>query len=114
MVSIQDERLTIDHETGLIKTILSNGWTVRQCFDWYVDYDGVHVAYNPDLLEVIGAEQVDEYNAEERAALAECEWDVSELEAEILKSEEFHEAEKEFKARLDKYSYYGVSEKDFY
>lgn len=41
MITIQTERLTIGYETGEIKTILSNGWTVKQRFDWYVDYDGL-------------------------------------------------------------------------
>ena len=112
MITIQTERLTIGYETGEIKTILSNGWTVKQRFDWYVDYDGLQVEYDPDAMEVIGA-KVEEYSAEERAALEACEWDVYDLITEIYGSKYYREAEKEFKESLDTYAYYGVSEKDF-
>ena len=97
MIAIQNEQLTIGYETGLIETTLSNGWTIKQCFQWYVDYDGVQVEYDPDAMEVIGAEDIEEYSAEELAALDKCEWDIT-----------------EFKASLNPHAYYGVSEKDFY
>ena len=111
MITIQTEQLTIGYETGLIKTSLSNGWTIKQHFNWYVDADGVHVEYDPDAMEAIGSEQVEKYSAEERAVLAECEWDITDL---ISGSTYYREAEKEFKESLDPYAYYGVSEKDFY
>lgn len=113
MITIQKECLTIGYETGLIETRLSNGWIVKQRFDWFVDADGVHVEYDPDAMEVIGAEEVEEYSAEERAALAECEWDTYDLKTEISNSKYYREAEKEYKARLDTYAYYGVSIRDF-
>ena len=114
MIAIQNEQLTIGYETGLIETTLSNGWTIKQCFQWYVDYDGVQVEYDLDAMEVIGAEEVEEYSAEERAVLAECEWDITDLKTEISCNTYYREAEKEFKESLDPYAYYGVSEKDFY
>ena len=113
MISIQREHLEIDYETGLIETVLSNGWIVKQRFDWYVDYDGLQVEYDPDAMEVIGAKDIEEYSAEELTALAECEWNISDLETEIVNTKEYREAEKEFNASLDKYAYCGVSEKDF-
>ena len=114
MITIQTEQLTIGYETGLIETSLSNGWTIKQCFQWYVDYDGVQVEYDPDAMEVIGSEQVEEYSAEERAALDECEWDITDLKTEITGSTYYREAKQEFKASLNPHAYYGVSEKDFY
>lgn len=113
MINIQREHLEIGYETGQIKTILSNGWIVKQRFDWFVDADGVQVEYDSDSMKVIGAEEIEEYSAEELAALAECEWDISDLETEIVNTEAYREAEKEFNASLDKHAYYGVSEKDF-
>ena len=113
MITIQNERLEIGYETGLIETSLSNGWAIKQHFDWYVDADGIHVEYDPDAMEVIGAEEVEEYSAEERAALAECEWDTYDLKNEISSSTYYREAEQEFKAHLDTYAYYGVSIRDF-
>ena len=114
MIAIQNEQLTIGNETGEIKTSLSNGWTVKQRFDWYIDYDGLQVEYDPDAMEVTGAEDIEEYSAEERAALAECEWHTYDLKTEIYSSKYYRQAKKEFKESLDLYAYYGVSEKDFY
>ncbi|QUY18326.1 hypothetical protein GWP40_08390 [Treponema vincentii] len=114
MVSIQREHLEIDYETGLIETVLSNGWIVKQRFNWFIDYDGVQVEYDPDAMEVIGSEQVEEYSAEERAALAECEWNITDLKTEISSSTYYREAATEFKASLNPHAYYGVSEKDFF
>ena len=114
MITIQNEHLTIGNETGLIETVLSNGWTVKQRFNWYIDYDGVQVEYDPDAMEVIGAEDIEEYSAEERAALAECEWDITDLKTEISSSTYYREAATEYKASLKPYAYYGVSEKDFF
>ena len=113
MISIQREHLEIDYETGLIETVLSNGWIVKQRFEWFVDYDGVQVEYDSDSMKVIGAEEIEEYSAEERAALEACEWDAYDLMTEICGSKYYSEAIKEFNASLDKYAYYGVSEKDF-
>jgi len=113
MITIQTERLTIGYETGSIETVLSNSWIVKQRFDWYVDYDGLHVEYDADEMEVIGAEQVEEYSAEELAALKACEWGVSDLEDAIFNSPEYREAETDYKESLDTYAYYGVSEKYF-
>lgn len=113
MITIQNESLEIGYEVGLIETSLSNGWIVKQCFNWFIDYDGLQVEYDPDAMEVIGAEEIEEYSAEERAALAECEWNISDLETEIVNTKEYREAEKEFNASLDKYAYCGISEKDF-
>lgn len=113
MISIQQEHLEIGYETGLIETVLSNGWIVKQSFDWFVDADGVHVEYGPEAMEVVGAEEIEEYSAEELAALEACEWDAYDLMTEICGSKYYSEAVKEFKAGLDKYAYYGVSEKDF-
>ncbi len=114
MVSIQREHLEIDYETGLIETVLSNGWIVKQRFDWYVDYDGLQVEYDPDAMEVIGAEDIEEYSAEELAALDKCEWDITDLKTKITGSTYYREAKQEFKASLNPHAYYGVSEKDFY
>lgn len=114
MIAIQNERLTIGYEVGLIETSLSNGWTIKQHFDWYVDADGVHVEYDPDAMEVIGAEDIEEFSAEERAALAECEWNITDLKTEIFSSTYYREAKQEFKESLNPHAYYGVSEKDFY
>lgn len=114
MIAIQNEQLTIGNETGEIKTSLSNGWTVKQRFDWYIDYDGLQVEYDPDAMEVTGAEDIEEYSAEERAALAECEWDITDLKTEISSSTYYREAATEYKASLKPYAYYGVSEKDFF
>jgi len=114
MIAIQNEQLTIGYETGLIETTLSNGWTIKQCFQWYVDYDGVQVEYDPDAMEVIGAEDIEEYSAEELAALDKCEWDITDLKTEIFRSTYYREAKQEFKASLNPHAYYGVSEKDFY
>ena len=114
MITIQNEQLTIGYETGLIETSLSNDWTIKQHFDWYVDADGVHVEYDPNAMEVIGAENIEEHSAKERAALAECEWDITDLKTEIYSSKYYRQAKKEFKESLDPYAYYGVSEKDFY
>ena len=114
MITIQTEQLTIGYEAGLIETTLSNGWTIKQCFQWYVDYDGVQVEYDPGAMEVIGSEQVEEYSAEERAALDECEWDIADLKTEIYSSTYYREATTEYKASLKPYAYYGVSEKDFF
>lgn len=114
MITIQNERLTIGYETGVIETNLSNGWTVKQSFEWYVDSDGLHVVYSSDEMEVIGAENIDEYSAEERAALAECEWNITDLKTEIFRSTYYREAKQEYKASLKPYAYYGVSEKDFF
>lgn len=114
MISIQREHLEIGHEIGLIDTILSNGWIVKQRFDWYVDYDGVQLEYDADAMEVIGAEDIEEYSAEERAALAECEWNITDLKTEIYSSKYYRQAKKEFKESSDPYVFYGVSEKDFY
>ena len=113
MITIQNECLTINYEIGLIETVLSNGWTGKQRFDWYVDYDGLHVEYDADEMEVIGAEQVEEYSAEELAALKACEWGVSDLEDAIFNSPEYREAETDYKESLDTYAYCGVSEKYF-
>ena len=113
MITIQNESLEIGYETGLIETVLSNGWIVKQSFDWFVDADGVHVEYDPDAMEVIGAEKIEKYSAEERAALEACEWDAYDLMTEVCGSKHYSEAIKEFNASLDKYAYYGVSEKDF-
>lgn len=113
MIAIQKECLTIGYETGQMETILSNGWTVKQHFNWFVDADGVHVEYDPEAMEVIGAEQVEEYSAEEIAALGACEWEPCDLKTEICGNKYYEEAEKEFKASLDAYAYYGVSERDF-
>ena len=114
MITIQNERLEIGYETGLIETSLSNGWTIKQHFDWYVDADGVHVEYDPDAMEVIGAEDIEEYSDEELAALAECEWNITDLKTEISSGTYYREAKQEFKASLNPHAYYGVSEKDFY
>ena len=114
MITIQNEHLTIGNETGLIETVLSNGWTVKQRFNWYVDYDGLQVEYDPDAMEVIGAEDIEEYSAEELAALDKCEWHTYDLKTEIYSSKYYRQAKKEFKESLDLYAYYGVSEKDFY
>ena len=114
MIAIQNEQPTIGYEAGSIETSLSNGWIVKQRFDWYVDYEGVNVEYDPDAMEVIGAEEIEEYSAEECAALAECEWNITDLKTEIFSSTYYREAEKGFKESLDPYAYYGVSEKDFY
>ena len=114
MIAIQNEQLTIGYETGLIETTLSNGWTIKQCFQWYVDYDGVQVEYDPDAMEVIGAEDIEEYSAEELAALDKCEWDITDLKTEIFRSTYYREAKQEFKASLNPHAYYGVSEEDFY
>ena len=114
MIAIQNEQLTIGNETGEIKTSLSNGWTVKQRFDWYVDYDGLQVEYDPDAMEVIGAEDIEEYSAEELAALDKCGWHTYDLKTEIYSSKYYRQAKKEFKESLDPYAYYGVSEKDFY
>ena len=114
MITIQTEQLTIGYEAGLIETTLSNGWTIKQCFQWYVDYDGLQVEYDPDAMEVIGAEDIEEYSAEELAALDECEWHTYDLKTEIYSSKYYRQAKKEFKESLDLYAYYGVSEKDFY
>ena len=113
MISIQNERIEIGHEIGNIDTILSNGWIVKQRFDWYVDYDGVQLEYNADAMEVIGAKESEEYSAEELTALEACEQAAYDLKTEIMGSKYYRKAEKEFKARLDKYAYYGVSHKDF-
>ena len=113
MISIQNEQLTIGHETGHIDTILSNGWIVKQRFDWYVDYDGVQLEYDADAMEVIGAEKIEEYSAEELAALEACEKAAYDLKTEIMGSKYYRKAEKEFKESLDRYVYYGVSHKDF-
>ena len=114
MITIQNERLEIGYEVGLIETSLSNGWIVKQCFNWFIDYDGVQVEYDPDAMEVIGAEEIEEYSAEERAALAECEWNIADLKTEIYSSKYYRQAKKEFKESSDPYVFYGVSEKDFY
>ena len=114
MIAIQNERLEIGYEVGLIETSLSNGWIVKQRFNWFIDADGASVEYDPDAMEVIGAEDIEEYSAEELAALAECEWDITDLKTEISCNTYYREAEKEFKESLDQYAYYGVSEKDFY
>lgn len=114
MITIQNERLEIGYETGLIETSLSNGWIVKQRFNWLIDADGVNVEYDADAMEVIGAEEIKEYSAEERAALAECEWDITDLKIEISGSTYYREAEKEYKASLDTHAYYGVNEKDFF
>lgn len=74
MITIQNENLTIGYETGLIETILSNGWIIKQGFNWYVDYDGLQIDYTPDVMEVSGDTQEEEYSAEELAALKACEW----------------------------------------
>jgi hypothetical protein len=113
MISIQREHLEIGHEIGLIDTILSNGWIVKQRFDWYVDYDGVQLEYDADAMEVIGAEKIEEYSAEELAALEACEKAAYDLKTEIMGSKYYRKAEKEFKESLDRYAYYGVSHKDF-
>ena len=65
-------------------------------------------------MDVIGAEKIEEYSAEERAALEACEWDAYDLKTEIFGSTYYREAEQEFKACLDTYAYYGVYEKDFF
>ena len=114
MITIQTEQLTIGYEAGLIETSLSNGWIVKQCFNWFIDYDGVQVEYDPDAMEVIGAEDIEEYSAEELAALDECEWDITDLKIEISGSTYYREAATEYKASLKPYAYYGVSEKDFF
>ena len=77
MITIQNERLEIGYETGLIETVLSNGWIVKQRFDWYVDYDGLQIDYTPDAMEVSEDEQIEEYSAEELSALDACAWDIS-------------------------------------
>lgn len=94
MIAIQNEQLTIGNETGEIKTSLSNGWTVKQRFDWYVDYDGLQVEYDPDAMEVIGAEDIEEYSAEELAALDKCEWHTYDLKTEIYSSKYYRQAKK--------------------
>ena len=94
MSTIQNEQLTIGNETGLIETVLSNGWTVKQRFNWYIDYDGLQVEYDPDAMKVIGAEDIEEYSDEERAALAECEWDITDLKTEIYSSKYYRQAKK--------------------
>lgn len=114
MITIQNESLEIGYEVGLIETSLSNGWIVKQCFNWFIDYDGVQVEYDPDAMKVIGAEDIEEYSAEERAALAECEWNITDLKTEIFRSTYYREAATEYKASLKPYAYYGVSEKDFF
>lgn len=114
MIAIQNEQLIIGYETGLIETVLSNGWTVKQRFDWYVDYDGLQVEYAADEMEVIGPEEIEEYSAEELSALDACAWDISDLKNEITGSTSYQEAETEYKASLNPYAYYGVSERDFY
>ena len=114
MITIQNERLAIGYETGLIETRLSNGWTVKQSFEWYVDSDGLHVVYSGDEREVIGAEEIEEYSDEELAVLDECEWNITDLKTEIFSSTYYREAKQEFKASLNPHAYYGVSEKDFY
>lgn len=113
MISIQNERIEIGHEIGNIDTILSNGWIVKQRFDWYVDYDGVQLEYDADAMEVVGAEKIEEYSAEELAALEACEKAAYDLKTEIMGSKYYRKAEKEFKESLDRYAYYGVSHKDF-
>lgn len=113
MITIQNESLEIGYEVGLIETSLSNGWIVKQCFNWFIDYDGLQVEYDPDAMEVIGAEDIEEYSDEELAALDKCEWHTYDLKTEIYSSKYYREAEKEFKESLDTYAYYGVSEKDF-
>lgn len=114
MITIQNERLAIGHETGLIETRLSNGWTVKQSFEWYVDSDGLHVVYSGDEREVIGAEEIEEYSDEELAVLDECVWETCEIESEIIGTEVYQESVENFRDSLDIHAYYGVSEKDFY
>ena len=114
MISIQREHLEIGHEIGLIDTILSNGWIVKQRFDWYVDYNGVQLEYDADAMEIIGAEGIEEYSDEEREALDECKWDRYDLKTEIMGTKYYQKAETEYKASLNPYAYYGVPERDFY
>ena len=112
MLTIQNEQLIIGYETGLIETNLSNGWIVKQRFNWFIDYDGVQVEYDPDAMEVIGSEQVEKYSAEERAVLAECKWDITDLKTEITGSTYYREAEKEYK-KIQEENYHLRMENDF-
>ena len=108
------EKISIEDAYGVIETRLSNGWTVKQRFDWYVDSDGLHVVYRSDEMEVIGAEDIDEYSDEELAVLDECAWEISDIEGEITGTEEYKAAVENFRDSLDPYRYYGVREKDFF
>lgn len=114
MITIKNERLEIGYETGLIETVLSNGWIVKQRFNWYVDYDGLQLEYAADEMEVIGSEGIEEYSAEELRVLDACAWDISDLKNEITSSTSYQEVVTEYKASLNPYAYYGVSERDFY
>lgn len=113
MIRIQNQHIAVCREEGTIETSLSNGWTVKQQFNWEVDRDGLHVFYTADQMDVIGAEAVDEYSDEQAAVLDRCMLDEYALEQAIRESSVYKDEVEDFYARLDKYAYYGVSERDF-
>lgn len=118
MISKASEQIFIRDYCGEAETILSNGIKIVQSFTWdVVDDEGkleICTAECADELEIIGAADSEETEAELYTIIDTCLFDKSDIEEAIMTSGNYKEAEAEYKERKDLYSYYGVSRKDFY
>ena len=114
MLAMQYQEIEVSSYEGEIVSTLSDGRKVKQPFEWFIENGELEVEYSEDIseMDIIGIDR--EYTDEELTALDTCIVEKSELEYQILASDDYKEALEEYKASRNIYSYYGVSPRDFF
>lgn len=114
MLAMQYQEIEVSSYEGEIVNTLSDGRKVKQPFEWFIENGELEVEYSEDIseMDIIGIDR--EYTDEELTALDTCIVEKSELEYQILASDDYKEALEEYKASRNLYSYYGVSPRDFF
>ena len=114
MLAMQYQEIEVSSYEGDIISTLSDGRKVKQPFNWSIENGELEVEYSEDIseMDIIGIDR--EYTDEELTALDTCIVEKSELEYQILASDDYKEALEEYKASRNLYSYYGVSPRDFF
>ncbi|MGI5064006.1 hypothetical protein E4N95_11075 [Treponema denticola] len=114
MLATQYQKIEVSSYEGEIISTLSDGRKVKQSFEWSIENGELEIEYSEDIsnMDIIGIDR--EYTDEELAVLDTCIVEKSELEYQILASDDYKEALEEYKASRNIYSYYGVSPRDFF
>lgn len=114
MLAMLYQEIEVSTYEGEIISTLSDGRKVKQPFEWSIENGELEVEYSEDIsdMNIIGINR--EYTDEELAVLDTCIVEKSELEYQILASDDYKEALEEYKASRNIYSYYGVSPRDFF
>ena len=114
MLAMQYQEIEVSSYEGEIISTLSDGRKVKQPFKWFIENGELEVEYSEDIseMDIIGIDRG--YTDEELTALDTCIVEKSELEYQILASDDYKEALEEYKASRNIYSYYGVSPRDFF